>query len=69
LCLATSDQKLGELIYPVGFWKRKVEYIKATAQILKDRYGSDIPDTVEELCKLKACIRKSFKFWQSPEWI
>jgi endonuclease-3 len=49
----TSDEKLGELIYPVGFWKRKVEYIKATARILKEQYGSDIPDSVEGLCKLK----------------
>merc|ERR1712126_487499 len=45
--LDTSDQKLGELIYPVGFWKRKVTYIKETAQVLKDKYNCDIPDTVE----------------------
>jgi endonuclease-3 len=56
MCPGTSDEKLGELIYPVGFWKRKVEYIKATAQILKEKYNSDIPGTVEELCKLKASV-------------
>nr|CAB3264467.1 endonuclease III-like protein 1 [Phallusia mammillata] len=47
-----SDKKLGELIYPVGFWKRKVEYIKKTASILKEHYDCDIPSTVETLVKL-----------------
>ncbi|XP_078611877.1 endonuclease III-like protein 1 [Branchiostoma floridae x Branchiostoma japonicum] len=50
--LKTSDQKLGELIYPVGFWKTKVKYIKNTTQILKDQYGGDIPATVAEMVKL-----------------
>ncbi|XP_052774621.1 endonuclease III-like protein 1 [Mya arenaria] len=50
--LATSDQRLGELIFPVGFGKRKVDFIKRTSMILKEEYGKDIPDTVEKLCKL-----------------
>ncbi|XP_048761051.2 endonuclease III-like protein 1 isoform X1 [Ostrea edulis] len=50
--LQTSDQVLGELIYPVGFWKRKVEFIKKTTKILQDEYNGDIPDSVEKLCKL-----------------
>lgn len=50
--LQTSDQVLGELIYPVGFWKKKVEYIKRTSKILQEEYNGDIPDTVEKLCKL-----------------
>ncbi|KAK3579456.1 hypothetical protein CHS0354_028258 [Potamilus streckersoni] len=50
--LQTSDKQLGELIYPVGFGKRKVEYIKRTSEILRDKYNGDIPNTVEELCSL-----------------
>lgn len=50
--LQTSDKELGELIYPVGFWKRKVEYIKRTSEILRDQYYGDIPNNVEDLCKL-----------------
>ncbi|EZA60279.1 hypothetical protein DMN91_011158 [Ooceraea biroi] len=51
--LATiSDEVLGKLIYPVGFWKRKVEYIKRTSIILLDKYDGDIPRTVKELCDL-----------------
>ena len=34
------------------FFQRKVEYIKKTSEVLRDQYNSDIPGTVEELCKL-----------------
>lgn len=50
--LKTDDAVLGQLIYPVGFWKRKVDYIKRTSQILLEQYHGDIPNTVEDLCKL-----------------
>ncbi|KRT78570.1 hypothetical protein AMK59_8579 [Oryctes borbonicus] len=50
--LKISDEKLGELIYPVSFWKRKVQYIKKTTEILKNKFDNDIPDNVEDLCKL-----------------
>ena len=43
---------LQKLIYPVGFWKRKAEYIKRTARILIDKYNGDIPRTLKELCEL-----------------
>ncbi|XP_074647659.1 endonuclease III-like protein 1 [Tubulanus polymorphus] len=50
--LKTKDDKLGRLIHPVGFWNKKVQYIKRTTQILQDKYNSDIPDTVKTLCEL-----------------
>ena len=66
--LATSDEKLGELIYPVGFWKRKVVYIKETCQILKDKFDGDIPNTVEELCKLKGVGPKMAHLCMNIAW-
>ncbi|XP_071509526.1 endonuclease III-like protein 1 isoform X2 [Diadema antillarum] len=48
----TSEADVGKLIYPVGFWKRKADYIKRTSQILKEKYQSDIPPTLSELIKL-----------------
>ncbi|XP_075973862.1 nth-like DNA glycosylase 1 [Anticarsia gemmatalis] len=51
--LSMSDEELGKLIYPVGFWKTKVQYIKKTTQTLKEQYKGDIPDSVEKLCKLR----------------
>ncbi|TFK10405.1 Ig kappa chain V-IV region B17 [Platysternon megacephalum] len=50
--LQTDDVTLGQLIYPVGFWKNKAKYIKQTTAILKQQYGSDIPSTVRELVNL-----------------
>ncbi|XP_051825473.1 endonuclease III-like protein 1 isoform X1 [Antechinus flavipes] len=50
--LQMDDTTLGQLIYPVGFWRSKVRYIKQTSTILKQQYGGDIPATVEELVAL-----------------
>ncbi|XP_077305496.1 endonuclease III-like protein 1 isoform X2 [Lithobates pipiens] len=50
--LETDEETLGKLIYPVGFWKSKVKYIKQTTEILQEKYGGDIPDNVAELVKL-----------------
>ena len=35
-----------------SFYKRKVSYIKRTCEILQRDYDSDIPATVDDLCKL-----------------
>ncbi|NWW72100.1 NTH protein, partial [Climacteris rufus] len=50
--LHMDEETLGHLIYPVGFWRNKVKYIKQTTAILKQKYGGDIPSTVEELVQL-----------------
>ncbi|XP_074775912.1 endonuclease III-like protein 1 [Athene noctua] len=50
--LQMDDVTLGQIIYPVGFWRNKVKYIKQTTAILKQKYGGDIPRTVEELVQL-----------------
>ncbi|XP_068824743.1 endonuclease III-like protein 1 isoform X1 [Capricornis sumatraensis] len=50
--LQTDDSTLGALIYPVGFWRSKVKYIKQTTAILQQRYGGDIPASVAELVAL-----------------
>ncbi|XP_044252425.1 endonuclease III-like protein 1 [Tribolium madens] len=66
--LATSDEKLGELIYPVGFWKTKVKYIKKTTEILKNDYNGDIPKTVEDLCKLPGVGPKMAHLCMKTAW-
>uniref|UniRef100_A0A8C6XMR6 Endonuclease III-like protein 1 n=1 Tax=Naja naja TaxID=35670 RepID=A0A8C6XMR6_NAJNA len=50
--LETGEEVLGQLIYPVGFWRNKVRYIQQTTAILKRDYAGDIPETVDELVKL-----------------
>ncbi|XP_042283596.1 endonuclease III-like protein 1 [Thunnus maccoyii] len=50
--LATDDDTLGKLIYPVGFWRNKVKYLKLTSAVLQKEFGGDIPDSVEGLVRL-----------------
>ncbi|XP_031765355.2 endonuclease III-like protein 1 isoform X2 [Galleria mellonella] len=66
--LNMSDEELGQLIYPVGFWKTKVKYIKKTTQTLKDQYNSDIPDSVEKLCKLTGVGPKMAHICMKVAW-
>lgn len=66
--LNTDDKTLGELIYPVSFWKSKVNYIKKTTQILHDEYNGDIPDSVEKLCKLPGVGPKMAHLCMKTAW-
>ncbi|KAG5883005.1 hypothetical protein JTB14_033460 [Gonioctena quinquepunctata] len=66
--LDTSDEKLGELIYPVGFWKSKVKYIKKTTEMLEKEYNCDIPDSVEKLCKLSGVGPKMAHICMKTAW-
>ncbi|TRY86115.1 hypothetical protein DNTS_030197 [Danionella cerebrum] len=50
--LGMDEETLGKLIYPVGFWKTKVKYIKQTTALIKQNFGGDIPDSVEGLISL-----------------
>ncbi|XP_035204420.1 endonuclease III-like protein 1 isoform X2 [Stegodyphus dumicola] len=66
--LKTPDEKIGELIYPAGFWKSKIKYIKQTTQILKDKYDGDIPRTLKELCGLPGVGPKMANIVMSVAW-
>ncbi|XP_053607836.1 endonuclease III-like protein 1 isoform X1 [Plodia interpunctella] len=66
--LKMSDEELGQLIYPVGFWKTKVKYIKKTTQTLKEQYNGDIPDSVEKLCKLTGVGPKMAHICMKVAW-
>lgn len=50
--LDMPDDQLGELIKPVGFWRKKIVYLKKATTMIVEKYAGDIPTTVEELCKL-----------------
>uniref|UniRef100_H2ZQ65 Endonuclease III homolog n=1 Tax=Ciona savignyi TaxID=51511 RepID=H2ZQ65_CIOSA len=47
-----SEEKLGELIYPVGFWKKKVKFLKQAFLMIREEFDGDIPTSVESLVKL-----------------
>ncbi|XP_031788139.1 endonuclease III-like protein 1 isoform X1 [Nasonia vitripennis] len=50
--VSLSDEGLGKLIYPVSFWKRKVQYLKKTSKIIIEKFNGDIPKNVKDLCSL-----------------
>ncbi|TLD16415.1 uncharacterized protein PgNI_01870 [Pyricularia grisea] len=50
--LAVEPALLNELIWQVGFHNNKTKYIKQAAVILRDKYNSDIPDTIAGLTSL-----------------
>ncbi|KAG7729442.1 hypothetical protein KL948_003596 [Ogataea haglerorum] len=47
--LYTDELVLDQLIYKVGFHRRKATYIKQTAKILHEKYNGEIPRTIEEI--------------------
>lgn len=50
--LALTDEELDGHIAKVGFHKKKTIYLKKTALILRDDYGSDVPQTLLQLTNL-----------------
>ncbi|PQE19173.1 hypothetical protein CJF30_00007513 [Rutstroemia sp. NJR-2017a BBW] len=50
--VAQNAALLNELIWVVGFHNNKTKYIKAAAEILRDQWNGDIPDTIEGLMSL-----------------
>lgn len=50
---------LESLIHSCGFYKNKAKNIKATSQILVEKYHSQVPNTMEELMSLPGVGRKT----------
>ncbi|KAI5291788.1 DNA N-glycosylase and apurinic/apyrimidinic (AP) lyase [Ascosphaera acerosa] len=50
--IAVPAVRLDELIRPVNYHNNKTKYIKATALMLRDDFGGDIPSTPETLMQL-----------------
>lgn len=62
------DDTLGELIKPVGFWRKKVGYLKNTAKILESEYNGDIPDSADKLCQLPGVGPKMAHLTMMTAW-
>nr|XP_045017780.1 endonuclease III-like protein 1 isoform X2 [Jaculus jaculus] len=66
--LQTDDVTLGKLIYPVGFWRNKVKFIKQTTTILQQHYNGDIPSSVAELVALPGVGPKMAHLAMAVAW-
>ena len=47
--LCATDAEIHACINKVGFWRRKTDYIRRTAEILRDKFEGDVPKTIEDL--------------------
>lgn len=66
--LAVDPVTLNELICKVGFHNNKTRFIKQTAEILRDRFDGDIPDTIEGLVSLPGVGPKMAYLTMSAAW-
>jgi endonuclease-3 len=54
-----STEEIQKLIYPVGFYKRKAQEIKEISEVLIEKYNGKVPDSLDELLKIKGVGRKT----------
>jgi len=54
-----SQKRLEKIIFSSGHYKKKARTIKQISQVLIDKYNSQVPDTEEELLKIKGIGRKT----------
>ena len=52
-------EKLEKAIYPVGFYKNKAQQIVDLSKLIVEKYNGKVPDTIEELVKIKGVGRKT----------
>lgn len=54
-----SEERIEKAIFPAGFYHTKAKAIRKTSQELVERFGSRVPDTIEELLTLPGVGRKT----------
>lgn len=64
----TDEATLTNLIKPVGFYQRKAQFIKEASKICLERFGGDIPDSLNELLALKGVGPKMAHLVMSIAW-
>ncbi|KAL7945681.1 DNA glycosylase [Trichoderma barbatum] len=66
--LVVDPNLLNQMIWAVGFHNNKTKYIKKTAEILRDEWNGDIPDTIEGLTSLPGVGPKMAYLCLSVAW-
>ena len=56
---ALTVKEIEKLIYPVGFYRNKAKFVKATSAALVARFGGSVPRTLDELVTLPGVGRKT----------
>lgn len=66
--LKVEPEVLNRLIGKVGFHNNKTKYLKATAQVLLDKFEGDIPDTITGMTALPGVGPKMAYLCMSAAW-
>jgi endonuclease-3 len=56
---ALSVREIERLIYPVSFYRTKARHVKQTCRLLLERFGGQVPVTMEQLLTLPGVGRKT----------
>ena len=57
--LKIPEEELQKLIYPVGFYRNKSRTLRDVSGIIIDKYGGQVPDSIDELLTIKGVGRKT----------
>lgn len=57
--LFIPEDELQRLLFPSGFYKSKAKTIKQVAEVIFKHYKGKVPDSIEELLKIKGVGRKT----------
>ncbi len=52
-------EEIAEAIRSTGFYQQKARYIKETCKIIVEKYGGEVPKSMEELLELPGVARKT----------
>ena len=59
--LRLSEERIAEVIYPVGVWRKKAVSVRQVSRQLLERFGGEVPRTLTELTSLKGVGPKTAK--------
>ena len=54
-----GQDEIERLIYPIEFYRDKARHLKALPGTIREKFGGELPRTVEELCELPGVGRKT----------
>lgn len=57
--LKIPEEELQKLIYPVGFYRIKSRTLRDVSEIIINKYGGQVPDSIDELLTIKGIGRKT----------
>ena len=70
-CAAMAEgdtEEIENLVKPCGLYRMKASSIKETSRILTEKYGGEVPDTMEELLELPGVGRKIANLIMGDVW-